>query len=1148
MMKYLFLTIVSFLTFSTVHSQPWLELLPSKKRSELTLFDYQHAFETYWAPYEVDNGYYVQDGVKKKAPGWKQFRRWEYMMKLKANPVTGEFPQQSAAEIVDIYFKNHPSSRGGALADWKPLGPFGPEITYSGLGRINCIGFHPTDPNTIWAGAPSGGLWVTHDHGQSWQCLTDQNESLGVTDMIISDDYDMDGTVYIATGDRDSYDNQSVGVLVTHDYGVTWQPTGLSYTINQHKFINRLLRHPDDPLIMIAATGDGVFRTSDGGVTWDEQLTDRVFMDMEFHPTDPNIIYGSIAMGQIYRSTNGGQNWTRTLLVSQAGRTELAVSPAQPDWLYAVMSQGSLRGVYKSIDKGETFTLTIDGDTLNLLDYNANGAGTGGQGWYDLAIAASLVDANVIFVGGINTWKSIDGGTSWILSNFSGNHPSADYCHADKHALTFRPDGFLFEGNDGGLNFTPDDGETWNNITQGMAISQMYKLGISQTEKDYMLAGLQDNGSKMHSPGTWMDVGGGDGMECMIDPVNADIQYHSSQYGNLFRTFDRWETGRFIKPNAAGSGEWVTPFVLDPSDPKTIYGGFKEIWKTTDRGESWTQVSSVNETSKFRTIAVAPSDPNVVYATGPQNIYKSSTGGEPFVKLPWSIASNSGSLSYLAIKNDDPLTVWISSSSAFTPGVFQSIDGGQTWTDITTGIPEIPIYCVIQNKQVTDRVDLYAGTEQGVYYKQGDAEWVRFNDGLPKVIVTELEIYYDADPKQSLLRAATYGRGMWETRLLFDSSIMTYVSSTSSHPTLEPIKPGYPNQEIMKIEVYTNGDLEPLHVTSFNFSTKGSTNALKDISSARVYYTSNINGFLTMNPFGLPFIKPNSDFNITGDQALSSGVNYFWLAYDLTTDATEGNFVDATCDSFTISSNIVPAITSPDSSRHIEVVYCDAGATNLAPEHINQVTIGTVDQLSEKGVNGYEDYSLLTPEVIIGEAFDITVHNSDPHNTNALLIWIDYNRDGDFEDNGELVYDSGPAFIPLYNVQVTPPANAHIGLTRMRIRLHDTSFGPNPSPCGNSNIGEVEDYGLIIQDVMSSSSVFENETSFSVFPNPFDDTFIIKSKMAVNNTKFHITDMMGRVVYSGILEKETEVDLKHCSPGMYVVKTGKERVEIVKMQ
>ncbi|HEX5112551.1 MAG TPA: GEVED domain-containing protein, partial [Saprospiraceae bacterium] len=333
-------------------------------------------------------------------------------------------------------------------------------------------------------------------------------------------------------------------------------------------------------------------------------------------------------------------------------------------------------------------------------------------------------------------------------------------------------------------------------------------------------------------------------------------------------------------------------------------------------------------------------------------------------------------------------------------------------------------------------------------------------------------------------------------------------------------------------------------MTSFDFSTDGTTDAVKDLSSARVYYTGSINGFLTTNPFGQPVIKPNGNFTITGDQALSSGVNYFWLAYELTVDATEGNYVDATCDSFTINNTIIPAITSPDSNRHIEVVYCDAGATNLAPEHINHVIIGSIDQLSDKGANGYEDYSSLLPEVKIGEPFDIIVYNSDPHNTNALLIWIDYNRDGDFEDDGELVYDSGPAFFLQYNVHVTPPIDVHIGLTRMRIRLHDTFFGPNPSPCGLSNIGEVEDYGLIINDVMSSNEDIGNEKSFFVFPNPFVDKFFIRSNV-VNAIPFYITDITGRDVYSGILEKETEVALKRCIPGMYIIRLGKERMEIV---
>src|SRR5688572_23506046 len=181
-----------------VQAQPWLENLPEgKSRKELTFFDYRKAFESYWAPFNVIDGYYVENGESRKAAGWKQFKRWEYIMEHRADMKTGAFPQKSALEIVREHQKTHPPTRSSAVSDWKPIGPFFSNGGQQGIGRMNCVAFHPTDLNTYWAGAASGGLWYTNNDGEVWTCLTDQQESLGVTDIIIPDDYDQSQTIYI---------------------------------------------------------------------------------------------------------------------------------------------------------------------------------------------------------------------------------------------------------------------------------------------------------------------------------------------------------------------------------------------------------------------------------------------------------------------------------------------------------------------------------------------------------------------------------------------------------------------------------------------------------------------------------------------------------------------------------------------------------------------------------------------------------------------------------------------------------------------------------------------------------------------------------------------------------------------------------------
>jgi photosystem II stability/assembly factor-like uncharacterized protein len=1050
-------------------SQPWKNKLDKNKPKEkLNFFDYKKAFDDYWAPFKVVTGYFFENGVKKKATGWKQFKRWEHDMEGQVNLSSGAFPEKSALEVYKEYRSINPLSKSANSADWKCLGPFNSEAGEHGVGRINCIAFHPSDMNTYWVGAASGGLWVTTNNGSSWTCLTDNQGVLGISDIVIPTDYETTHTIYIATGDRDGWHNNSIGVLKSTDGGSTWLNTGIDFSLSNIAMVNRLLLDPGNNQTIIAATSNGVYKTSNGGIVWSTQLTTYDFIDLEYKPGDFNTIYASTRDGKIYVTSDGGGLWTQIFSDASACRIELAVSANQPAWVYAVAvnAANGLYGIYKSTNSGATYSQVFSGTTSNLLAWSGYGNETGGQGWYDLSLAVSHSDANTLLVGGVNTWRSTDGGTSWSIVNYFVNYFVVQTVHADKHSLTFRSNGDLFECNDGGVFISTNNGTSWTNKTNGMAISQIYRLGVSNAASTEVITGLQDNGTKTLSGGMWSETTLADGMECIIDNTNVNIQYRSEPDGYLVKTSNHWVSSQGFSTYAAGQGAWVTPYIINPNDPLTLYAGYADIWKTTNRGDSWTKISSFNSSYKIRSMAIAASNVQVIYVSDIYNIWKTTDGGTSWNNITGTLPVGSAEITYIAIKNDDPNTLWITISGYNANKVFQSIDGGTSWTNISAGLPQIPAYTIVQNIQSNNEVQLYVGTELGVYLKKGYDNWVEYNTGLPNVRVGEIEIYYDSNPHESKLRAATFGRGLWETPFDYSGEPMTYISSTVTQNNTANVFPNNLNREIIGIQITTVGSQTPLIATSFTLNTLGTTNPLSDISNAKLFYTGASSTFTTTTQFGLEANSPDGVFTIPGTQTLCDGINYFWLTYDISATAILNNYVDAQCTSLIVGTTRTPLITNPTGNRLIN--YCSASSTTCA-SYIQNVTIGKINNTSECSSGGYSDYSSMSADITKGSSLNITV-TSNRWQYDYCGIWIDWNNNGDFLDDPTVIVYTSPGYSPYYATINCPP-NASPGLKRMRVRIHNNSS--TTSPCDNYTWGEVEDYSInVTQNVKVQLTVF----------------------------------------------------------------------------
>ena len=698
-----------------------------------------------------------------KGHGWKQFKRWEHMM---GERVGADGVRPNPAVLYQA-IQAQKTATSVEYGDWSAMGPFNAPSN-GGIGRISNVAFHPNHHDTIYAGAPAGGLWVSYDDGQNWKTFTDELTNIGVSDLAI-DPLHPD-TMYLATGDRDAADTYSFGLLKSTDGGVTWGTTGLSFSVSNNYRIGRVVVDPDSTHTILVATNGGIYRSTNYGVNFSLRQTGN-FIGIHNGIGDTAYATTTGSSPKVYRSVDNGDSWsqlTSGLPTSNKYRCELTLS-STPGKLYVVYGASSnygYGGVYRSTNGGTTWSLMSS--TPNIMGWSNNGSGSGGQAWYDLSIACDPNQENTIYVGGVNIWKSTNGGSTWSCVGHWYGAGSTPYVHADHHHASFRPGSSeLYVGTDGGVYKTTNAGSSWSDLNDGMNITQYYKISQSTTDTSLVLAGAQDNGSHMRSSTmNWSEVTGGDGMDNGVDATNDNLLYTSIYYGDFYKSTNG---GAFFSGintlSPAGSGNWVTPFNTDPVTANTIYAGFTKLWKSSNAGASWTATSSANVAgnANMDEFEIAPSNTNYIYALINSNIYKSSNAGST-----WSSITPSGSLSPgnnitgVAIDADDEDHIVISISGfTGTKKAMESFNAGVSWSNISSGLPNVPATAVIFEGGSSDGI--YVGTDIGVYYKSSVyPNWVSFNENLPNVIISDFELYED----DALLRIGTYGRGVWQSPLM----------------------------------------------------------------------------------------------------------------------------------------------------------------------------------------------------------------------------------------------------------------------------------------------------------------------------------------------------------------------------------------------
>lgn len=748
--------------------------------------------------------------------GWKWYKRWETFYAQRVN-ADGMMPDPNI--FLNEAVKH---SKGGNASvnksAWVPAGPdFKPPSPnpYSshGVARINCIEFHPSDPNTFWIGASQGGIWKTTNGGTSWTPIADGLPILRISDIEV--DPNNANVLYACVGDfeynafslqlndRKRHTHYGLGVYKTVDGGLTWAATGLTalQTDLDYSLLRRVLVDPTNSNNLVAVGFEGAWKSTDAGVNWTNTLQDYILTDVEMDASNPAIVYAGSAhisllndgTSGVFKSTDFGTTWNllNTGIPTTVGkRVDVGIAPSNSNVVYAVVvnSLGGFYGMYRSIDAGLSWTQQSDGSNLNILAWSDGVGEVGGQGSYDLAFVVDPIDADVVHVGGVNVWGSIDGGVNWNGSSYWLPYygPSV---HADQHQFKYNPvsDRFYL-CNDGGVyqtdsiiigSWTDVNNDpnynwptVWEDLSDGMQITSFYRLSVDSPIPGAILAGAQDNSTFYFDGTNWSNVIGGDGMEAVFHPDDAAIFWGSAQYGYLSRTNDGGQNFDGISGSIQEDGEWTTPYIYS-SNSNALYAGYGNVWKSTNDGDSWQAISNFSDMPGAG--FPAPASALVQSKNNAQSLYVAKRIYHSYGQLSelYVTHDEGGSwqnitaglpdtlyFTYLAVDDDNPNLAWVS-CSGFADGVkvFQTNDGGLNWNNISGNLPNIPVNCIVLDESSPVHA-LFIGTDLGVYSRaDGSSDWTLYSNNLPNVIISELEIDYD----EGEMYAATFGRGIWKT-------------------------------------------------------------------------------------------------------------------------------------------------------------------------------------------------------------------------------------------------------------------------------------------------------------------------------------------------------------------------------------------------
>jgi len=817
----------------------------------------------YWENYF--NEKFISKGINTKGSGYKQFLMEKQFYEMNSSAISGQSEAKRWETYITKKLANLKKPEYQPASNWISMGP---NSIDSFAGRMTSHAFDPSDPEMIWAGSSTGGIWRSLNGGNYWEAMTSELPSMTVSDLEINPN---NRNIILCGTGNDRFLSitlgPGVGVLKSTDRGLTWNHTNFNYQLSQNVSVSKILWKPGSADSVYMAASNGIWLSTDSGDNWQQLLSGRASSILIDNNNTGNL-YTVLRNNGVYKSTDGGTNWF--LLTgglpqgSTLGLTSISISRSNPQILFVSISDantfGSI-GLYKTTNAGLNWNQITNAPNV-LCQPNAP---TQCQGWFVNMVSISPFDPDLIFYGGVQFWRSSNGGVNWIQKDVFGgsglNFTGRTY--VDQWDIAYHPvnNDILYLFNDGGVQKSTDRGIWWNKCNNNLVTAQIHRISSSSTDTNLMIGGFQDHGlQKMNNSGGntfWKRWSDNDGTNVIIDPADNNIFYGDFFLGTHKKSTNggaSWQSTFNIQSGITESGALIAPLVMHPDSSKILYtSSTAKIYKTTNGGVPWFPVADI---PFVNTISIDKVNPSVIYAHAYSNttwsVWKSVNYGSDWSQI------NSSTIPTWRVTDleTDPSRSGVvyatrNSSQLNQDHVKRSTDFGETWINISGDLPDIFVYAIAVSPVNSEH--LYTATDLGVYATtNGGINWFEFNDGLP--VVRTYDIHYH--PLDRTIRIATIGRGVWKTKAI--DAVTEIINEENVTAFSFKLNQNYPNpfnpETKIKYDLSKTGNVI---ITIYNSAGQKVNRLFEGIQNAGTYTVSwnarNQNGMEL--PSGIYFLK-----------------------------------------------------------------------------------------------------------------------------------------------------------------------------------------------------------------------------------------------------------------------------------------------------